>query len=204
MKLLVFLLSAALALAPAGRAEAPGADKFAAGKRKTFSTQGHEEARGVNLTIAYPETWEATSSNSPNVVQVITSSRGFGTEMLILETKDLGTTPAAGEMAKYFRPEALRVLVPQGAKALALRPTTLLGRPGGILEFTSSKQIGVKMMELQTLAYVFIQGSTMVQVQFQVSASSGGGAPPVAQRMQECKPLFEQMVKTITLQPPGK
>jgi hypothetical protein len=201
-----FLLAILLGILPILAADAPGADKFAAGKRKTFSSQGRAKSNGVDLSISYPESWEATDSDNPEVIQIITSSRGFGMEAIRIHASRLGVPdgaplPAATQ-AQAFAPEGLKTLVPAGAKLISAKPATLFGRPGGIVEYTRGEKRGPKVLEYHVQTYAFFQGVNRVQVDFQVGGVVGGG-PPVAQRMKECKPLFDQIVKTIVL-PAGK
>jgi hypothetical protein len=208
MKFPVFLLLAALFTAvPLAFTQAPGADKFAAGQRKTFSTEGHDKAKGVKLMISYPDSWEPTAGETPDVVQMITSSRGFGMEVLRLEFKSLGlpegTQLKPAEQAKYFTAPALKPLIPADAKLVTTKPALVQGRSGVILEHTRSEKRGPKVFEFYVQTYAFIQGTTMVLVHCQVGGVVGGG-PPVAQRMRECKPLFEQIVKSIVLPPAAK
>jgi hypothetical protein len=181
-------------------AQAPGADKFAAGQRKTFSTAGHSKAKGVSLAISYPDNWEATDAENPDVVQTITSARGFGMEVITVQAKSLGLPAGAqlkpADYAQHFGPAGLKAMVPAGAKLIAAKPATLLGQPGGMVEYSRGEQRGPKNFEYHVLTYAFVREGAMVQIQFQVGGVVGGG-PPVAQRMKECKPLFEQILKSV-------
>lgn len=205
--LVVFLLAAFCAAAPLALAQAPGADKFAKGERKTFSTEGNAKAKGVALAISYPDSWEPTAGETPDVVQVITSSRGFGMEVIRLECKSLGLPEGTQlkpiEQAKYFTAPALKPLIPADAKLITTKPALVQGRSGVILEHTRSEKRGPKTFEFYVQTYAFIQGGAMVLVHCQVGGVIGGG-PPVAQRMRECKPLFDQIMKSIVLPPSAK
>jgi hypothetical protein len=63
--------------------------EFIDGGRTTFSTNDHPKTKGVNFTIAYPNSWAAAEGDRPNIVQKFTSEAGRGLEMAVIVTNDL-------------------------------------------------------------------------------------------------------------------
>lgn len=56
------------------------------------SVQEVMQAKGVNFTISYPNSWRAAEGERPNILQKFVSEGGHGLEMMIL-TKDLPSPP---------------------------------------------------------------------------------------------------------------
>ena len=49
-----------------------------------FSTEGHPKARGVNLTLSYPEGWLSVPGERPHMIQSFAVRRPWGVAMAIL------------------------------------------------------------------------------------------------------------------------
>jgi hypothetical protein len=59
------------------QAAAP-AREFLDGICSNFSTKGHAKAKGVSLSIVYPENWAAAEGERLNIVQKFVSEGGHG------------------------------------------------------------------------------------------------------------------------------
>lgn len=198
------LLSAAfiILLQPAFLLAQPSepAREFLDGNRITFSTKGHPKAKGVNFTIAYPNSWAAAAGERPNIVQKFVSEGGRGLEMVMIVTKDLalppGTVLTNSDLKEIFAPSELRGMLPDGAVLVDARSTEIEGMPAGILEYTiRADRAG---MDLRVHAWIlnFLLGRTLVQIQCQVGGP-GGGERDVSRRMSTFKPLFILMANSI-------
>ena len=177
------------------------AREFLDGYRATFSTLGHPKAKGVNLTIAYPSSWMAKEGERPNVVQKFVSEGGRGMEMFLIITKALpvpeGTVITIAELRDIFGSPELRESVPPGAVLIDARETTIEAMPAGILEYRQIENRAGISVEIQVISYIFVQGTTLVQVMCSV-----GQLPSrrdLSLRMDSYRPLFSLIANSIVL-----
>lgn len=200
----IFLIVAALILLPSpllAQAADP-AREFLEGSHTTFSTKGHAKAKGVNLTITYPNSWAAAEGERPNIVQKFVSEGGRGLEMAMISTKELplppGTVLTTEDLNELFAPTELRQMLPSGAIFVDARSTQIEAEPAGILEYTMRADRAGMTILIHAWTLNFLSGNTLVQVHFQV----GGPATSerdVARRMAAFKPLFTLMANSIVL-----
>ena len=182
---------------------APPAKEFVDGQRQKFNTAGHAKAKGLEMTISYPNSWAVKEGERPNIVQKFVSAGGRGLEMAVIITKSLplpaGTTLTENDLRELFTPAELKGTIPDGAKFIDARSTKIEALPAGIVEYSlASERAGIGI-DMQVISFVFIHRSTMVQFQGHVTAPSGSSAG-LAERMAEFKPLFTLMANSIVLQ----
>lgn len=182
---------------------AQGADparEFLDGSRTTFSTKGHAKAKGVNFTIAYPNSWAAAEGERPNLVQKFVSKGGRGLEMVMIITKELplppGTVLAHEDLKELFVPSELRGMLPDGAVFVDARSTEIEAAPAGILEYTMRAERAGMTLLIHAWTLNFLSSNTIVQIQFQVGGPAGSERD-VAQRMAQFKPLFTLMANSV-------
>lgn len=176
------------------------AREFLDGSRTTFSTKGHPKAKGVNFTIAYPNSWVAAEGERPNIVQKFVSEGGRGLEMAMIITKALplppGTVLNDEDLKELFAPSELRGMLPDGAVFVDARSTEIEATPAGILEYTMRADRAGMTLLIHAWTLNFLFGNTLVQVQFQVGGPAGVEGE-VASRMAAFKPLFTLMANSI-------
>jgi hypothetical protein len=196
---MVFL--AALSI-PSYAQDADPAREFLSGNRSTFSTQNHPKSKGVHFTIAYPSSWAAEEGERPNIVQKFVSNSGRGLEMALIITIALplppGTTVAEADLKEFFTPAAMRDMVPLGAHFLNAAQTKIEGLPAGMLEYSMRQERAGMAVDMQIITYIFVHGSTMVQLQCAVSQVTGSQGD-ILGRMARFKPLFTLMANSIVM-----
>lgn len=175
--------------------------EFASGQKTKFSTDGHPKAKGVRLSLYYPNSWTAKEGERPNIVQKFVSTRGRGVEMAVLITKSLppDLEYSAQELREFFAPDNLKDMVPDGALFLAATSTKIETLPAGILDFVVNEQRAGMTVSMRTASLIFIEKNTMVQFQFSV----GGTASTLQEledRMTLLRPLFTLMSNSIILE----
>lgn len=178
------------------------AREFLDGSRTTFSTKGHPKAKGVNFTVAYPNSWAAAEGERPNIVQKFVSEGGGGLEMAMIITKELplppGTVLTNDDLKELFAPSELRGMLPDGAVFVDALSTEIEATPAGILEYTMRADRAEMTLLIHAWTLNFVSGSTLVQVQFQVGGPAGVERDVVRQ-MATFKPLFTLMANSIVL-----
>ncbi len=185
-------------------ARTPGPEaEFLAGNRTIFGTSGHSKAKGVSLTIAYPNSWAAVEGDRPNIVQKFVSQGGRGLETVMIVTKELslpkGMVLSNKDRKELLSPSELRGMLPAEAKAIEALSTEIEGEPAGVLEYSVRGERAGVTLSTHGRVLAFFSANTLVQVHFQVAgpASSEG---EVARRMAIFKPLFALMANSIVLQ----
>ena len=195
----------ALILLACGTAYAvtPAAKEFTDGNKTKFNTSGHAKAKGLKMTIAYPNSWAAEEGERPNIVQKFVSDGGRGLEGALIITKTLplppGTKVTEQELKEFFAPAEMKGMVPDGATFLGGKLTKIEGLPAGMIEYSMRQERAGMTIYTRTIAFIFIHGSTMVQLQCFVGALPTTPTA-LAQRMAEFMPLFTLMANSIVLE----
>lgn len=200
--MLKLLLSSVLCMAAptlALGAPVPDIAEFANGQTTKFSTTGHAKAKGLKMTISYPNSWAAKEADGPNIVQKFVGSSNKGVQTVMIQTKSLpgGTKPTDEDAKDALSESSLKELLPNGATFISARPTRIADRPAGILEFSVHRETRGIVIELHCVSYTFFSGSTMVQVQCQVGGAQGI-AKASKEQMEEFRPLFTQVANSIS------
>jgi hypothetical protein len=173
---------------------------FLDGQHTTFSTKGHPKGKGVNFTIAYPSSWRAAEGERPNVVQKFVGEDVDSVVSVMIITKELplppGTVITKQEQEELFAPSELRGMLPPGATFVNAQSTEIEANPAGIIEYTMRVNRAGMSMLVHAWTLNFLQGHTLVQVQFQVGGMATSEVD-VARRMTAYKPLFTLIANTI-------
>lgn len=174
--------------------------EFLAGHRTTFSTKGHPKAGGVDLSIAYPNSWAAAEGERPHIVQKFVSEGGHGLESVMIIAQELplppGTVITEQEQKDLFSPSELRDMLPAGATIVDAQSTQSEGAPAGIMEYTMRvDRLGMVVL-VHAWTLNFLSGNTLVQVQCQVTGLAEA-EEEVSRRMAASRPLFGLMANSI-------
>ena len=94
----------------------------------------------------------------------------------------------------------MKDMVPPGAKIIQEKPTKIEGLPAGILEYSMRQERAGLTIDSQFISYIFIYGTTMVQLQCMVTTGQSSTPAALARKMDEFKPLFFLMANSIVLQ----
>ncbi|MDP1948575.1 MAG: hypothetical protein Q8L77_13850 [Nitrospirota bacterium] len=182
----------------------PDAKEFTTGNLTKFSTAGHPKSKGVNMVLSYPNSWLAKEGERPNIVQKFVSDGGRGLEMALIITKTIpvpaGTVISESELIEFFTPAEMKGMVPPDATFIHAKPTKIEGLPAGILEFSMRLERAGKTTDGQFISYIFIYGTTMVQLQCGISTDEPTTPGVLARQMDNFKPLFFLMANSIVLQ----
>jgi hypothetical protein len=194
-----------LAVLPSNMALAvtPAVKEFTTGNRTKFSTDAHPKSKGINMVLSYPNSWLAMEGERPNIVQKVVSDGGKGLEMALIITKTIpfpaGTEISESELIEFFTPAEMKGMVPPGATFIHAKPTKIEGLPAGILEYSMRQERAGISIDAQIISYIFIYGTTMVQLQCIVSTGQLTTPAVLARKMDDFKPLFSLIANSIVL-----
>lgn len=181
----------------------PAAKEFTDGNRTKFSTAGHPKSKGINMVLAYPNSWLAMEGERPNIVQKFISDGGQGLELAVIIAKTLplpaGTVISERELKEFYTPAQMKGMLPSGATFIHAERTKLEGLPAGILEYSMRGESAGKTIDSQFISYIFIYGTTMVFLQCAVSTGQTTTPALLARQMDNFKPLFFLMANSIVL-----
>ncbi len=202
-KILALILLFAFFPVTVAFAVTPAAKEFTSGNRTKFSTVGHPKSKVINMTLSYPNSWLAQEGERPNIVQKFFSEGGRGLEGALIIAKSLplppGTVISENELKEFFTPAEMKTMVPPGAKFINAKPTKIEAIPAGILEYSMRQERAGLTFDIQFISYIFIYGTTMVQLQCMVSTGQATSPTVLARKMEDFKPLFFLIANSIVL-----
>lgn len=202
-RILTLTLLLALLSGPVAFAGTPIAKEFTSGNRTKFSTAGHPKSKGLDMVLSYPNSWSAQEGERPNIVQKFFSEGGRGLEGALIITKNLplppGTVISEDELKELFAPAEMKAMLPRGANFIQARRTKIEGIPAGVLEYSMRQERAGLTFDSQFISYMFIYGTTLVQLQCMVTAGQPTSSVVLARKMDDFKPLFFLMANSIVL-----
>ncbi len=181
---------------------APDVKSFVDGKRTNFSTLSHKKAKGLNMTISYPEGWVAKEGEKPNVVQKFVSDGGGGLEMSTIIVKSLpvpkDTKLTDDDLQEFFSDDNLKAMAPEGAKIFNSKRTKVEGLSGAMIEYLAKAERLGMVAEMYNLNYCFIYESNFVSVNFSVNGLPDSKIK-IEDRIKDFRPIFLAMANTISI-----
>ncbi len=156
---------------------------FSDGRRRTFTLPNLPNAPGVQLSFDYPASWQPTTTDSEVIV---IASPYLEIIALLLPGQPLPDLPAA---------ETLQQLVDQARENpnfLSGALTTRNGRLWAIYETTSP----IDNHSSHTLHYATVQDRQLIVFSFFVPKTEA-----LRERLSLAKPLFENILETVTFRP---
>jgi hypothetical protein len=168
------------------------------GTAPKFSIKGHPKSKGAVFTIKYPPSWKAKEGERPNMVQLFVSDSGRGLEMALIGTKAIPPNErfTKADARATVSPEGLKEFLPGGARLLGVETTKIEGEPAGLIEYSIRTGRGGVEIDGRTLALIFLQGRTIVSVQFSVSVVASDSVD-LPHRFEKFRPLFNMMMNSI-------
>jgi hypothetical protein len=172
--------------------------EFAEGWRQTFTTRGHPKAKGVDLTVSLPASWQSREGARPNVIQAFDFQLERGHVGCSIMVKQLPQAPTKEEAEAFFLPEEMKEMLPDGATFVEAKQMVLDGSPAGMLVLDQSIRRLDFAIQIRMTQFVTIQRDAMIFIQFATSGKEGDakvGRELSAQFM----PLFRLIANSLVL-----
>lgn len=96
----------------------------------TFNTKSEEKAKGIELSIKLPQSWEERQGNSPNTIRTWNSEAGSGTSSITLLVTNSDNVLTKNNLKSRINSKKLQGLVPQNSKISNVFQTDISGQPG--------------------------------------------------------------------------
>ncbi|KAB7619456.1 hypothetical protein [Alkalilimnicola sp. S0819] len=129
---------------------------FTDGTASKYDTAGHPKAKGLEVTLQYPPSWQAKEGERPNVVQKFVSEHGGGLEVCTFLVKALPVVPSEADMADLFSEQSLPNLLPGGSRYIDGTLTKIDGQPAArIRAMRETQSAGMSLRSIE--AHYFFQ-----------------------------------------------
>ena len=193
----------AIALLPQfGFSQTSELQAFLGGQKTKYSTKGHPKAKGINISIEYPSSWQRSEGERPNIVQKFTSgaSKNF-TQCLIL-IKDqpyfMKLFSSKGISDVMFTQETLKEMVPESATFIKGEQTKYDGEIGAWMTYIIRTERAGMRGEIYTLQHLFLYSGKLIMLQCGVGGLASSGAS-VEQEFTRYLPLFQLIGNSIVI-----
>lgn len=176
---------------------------FVSGQKIKYFSKGHPKAKGLNVSIEYPNNWIRKEGERPNVVQNFIESASDGLAricvLLIKDQPDILKLFSSQELAELaFNTESLKEFIPPGAKFIKGAATKYDNQPGAWIIYVMNTQSSGYNVEMYTLQHTCIYSGKLIILQ----CSIGGIAESnnvKSELFSDYLPLFQLMGTSIVI-----
>lgn len=168
--------------------------EMAEGWKTTFSTKGHEKAKGMKFKVSYPSSWQAAEGSRPNIVQKFIGKSTSGMDMVTLTTKSLPPpfdkklTPE--ETKEILSKDVVIEMLPSGSKILSHKITKIDGEPCAMAEFIFvTERVGIKIAQ-KGMVFVIPRPGNLLLIQCASGGDATKGMKDIDERYLKTKSLF--------------
>ena len=182
--------------------------EFMGGKRATYTTTGNPKAKGLEVSIDYPISWNGANGVQPNTLYQMTSENGRGLELCNLSIKEIplpaGYLVTAHDVSELFEPSNLKSLAPNGALFIAGAKTTIDGQQAGWLLFSQEMNRAGIQLRMMSLTYTIYFDKKLIIFGCGVGDRASKSTEELQRRYKEYFPLFQEMAKNLVIHRPHK
>lgn len=179
-------------------------EEFVRGAKFKFNSKEHPKAKGIELSIEYPQSWRALEGERPNIVQKFVSESGRGLEMAIITIKALplppGVTPSTQDLDEIFSPDSLREMLPSGTNLIESKKTKIDNQTAGYYVYLLPMERANLKLLMSVQSYVFYYDGNLVFIAFQVGdIDSEKAAYTLRVKAQRFAALFQLMANSVII-----
>jgi hypothetical protein len=178
---LVLALSAIAILPQLGFSQTSDFQAFLSGQKTKYFTEGHPKAKGVNISIEYPSSWQRSEGERPNIVQKFKSGASDGLlRMCLILIKDQSSFTklflSEDLYDEMFTQEALKEMIPESATFIKGKQTKYDGEPGAWMTYMVRAERAGARTEVYILQHMFLYSGKLIMLQCNVGGLAGSGA----------------------------
>lgn len=163
---------------------------------KKYDTKNHSKAKGLWMTVRYPEVWQAKEGERPNIVQKFVGDYRGVNGMLMLQIKT-AEADIESECQGMSTKEWVDTFEEPGMAILNLRPIRHENQPGAIFDFSqSAERAGMSMPSYHRVMTVCYKRNLIMAWCGSVEAAS---AQKVRENMNVLAPLCTQYFNSVVL-----
>jgi hypothetical protein len=161
-----------------------------------YDTKNHLKAKGVWMTVKYPQVWQAKEGERPNIVQKFVGGYRGVNGMLMLQIKT-AEADIESECQEMSAKEWVDTFEEPGMAILNLRPIRHENQPGAIFDFSqTAERAGMSMPSYYRVMAVCYKRNLIMTWCGSVEAAS---AQKVRENMNVLAPLCTQYFNSVVL-----
>jgi len=167
----------------------------------TFSSQGLSKAKGLNVTIKTPKSWQEQEASRPNIAKKWISQNGTGVDSIMLLIKDMPVSDIRlNDMHELYNTGEIYDMVPEGMSVVDKGAPIVLDRlPGYWMQVEGNMQRLDNSFYINQTLYNIFYKNKMISIQCTVYDSSE--ANTYAQlRAEKLRPLCENVANSLVIQ----
>jgi hypothetical protein len=174
------------------------AKEFTSGFTTIYSTKKDSKAKGLNIKLEIPQSWDNEETRLPDIVQKFTSENGKGKEFVFVTVKNLPTSDnhqfTKKESSDFFTKGQMKEMLAPDSKFISARKIFIDNYPGGQIKYKEkSKRIDI-VIKQQGIDYVTIYKDKLIFFQCMVG---GTGKGDLDSKFDKFYPLFRQIANSI-------
>ena len=176
---------------------------FQENQTEKYFTKGHFKAKGINISIKYPNTWKKSEGERPNIVQKFTRVENDGTTVgCFIGIHDLpkgieifSEDEIAEEM---FSKETIKAMILPNSEIIQNIETKYDGQPGALTIYaTNQERMGLKLL-MYTVQHMFLYSRKLIGIECSI-----GGLASNHEKLKEMAnqytPLFKQIGISVVI-----
>jgi len=152
--------------------------ELAEGYKQSYTSTGNPKSKDVDFYIEVPESWDAKSASSPNVVQQFTSENGRGLEVVNVLVKDIPLGPDESitktTVEEWANPQDLKDFIPKRGKFIDGGYMTLENLPGLWVRYDVSRSRVRTELEMEGLAYFVFYKNKIITINTMITTHANG------------------------------
>jgi hypothetical protein len=173
--------------------------EYLRGFRKTYRTNNHLKAKGVDFQIDYPASWFAEETRWPNTIQGLKSENGRGFEMVRLMVKELPDTPKPSktDLDYLYSKEGLISMLDENMSYISSKQVYLDNQIGGKVEFKAMQERLGHLIKLRGQLFVTVFENKMISLFMAVSSAEDKTV--LETQFQKFEPLFGLIANSLVI-----
>ncbi|MFA5555000.1 MAG: hypothetical protein WCZ89_07235 [Phycisphaerae bacterium] len=176
---------------------------FLGGQKTKYSTEGHPKAKGINISIEYPNNWQRSEGERPNIVQKFKAEATDGLfRMCLILIKDqpsfMKLFSSKDISDAMFGKETIKEMIPEGATFIKGEQTRYDGQPGAWMIYATRAERAGITIEMYNLQHIFLYSGKMIVLECCVGGIAGTDAK-VANEFEQYLPLFQLIGNSIVI-----
>lgn len=172
--------------------------EFIDGYKQHYQTDGAGKSRGIILNLQLPKSWSSQDGERPHIVKKWTSENGSGSEMIMLDIRNIGENITHKEIELLLNSSQIKSLPPPRFSYINSGKITLEGRPGYWIHMTGSRErMGIKLYQSSLIYQIFLHKKT-IGINC-ITAGLESDQAQVDNKARRIAPLCKQVVNSLII-----
>ena len=167
----------------------------------TFSSQGLSKAKGLNVTIKTPKSWQEQEADRPNIVKKWISQNGTGLDTIMLVVKNsFDSEISLNDVEELYTMGEIYEVAPKGMSVVDKgTPIVLDGLPGYWFRVEGERMRLDSNLYISQILYTIFYKDKAIAIQCG-TANNLENKSEVYKRVKELQPLCKSVVNSLVIQ----